>query len=135
MKKQFKLLVLGILVSGSQYLMAQTARVQVIHNCADAAAATVDIWVAGGTSPLIDNLQFRAAFGFTDLPAADSVFGAGAACGPWSTGKQTLVVSVVALTGNKRLPIPYRSTKRISPQNLKNSKIPIARPKKARIEI
>jgi len=61
MKKQFKLLVLGLLVSGSQYLMAQTARVQVIHNCADAAAATVDIWVAGSPLPLIDNFQFRAA--------------------------------------------------------------------------
>ncbi len=69
MKKQFKLLVLGLLVSGSQYLMAQTARVQVIHNCADAAAATVDIWVAGAPTPLIDNFQFRSAVGFTDLPA------------------------------------------------------------------
>jgi hypothetical protein len=69
MKKQFKLLVFGLLVSGSQYLIAQTARVQVIHNCADAAAATVDIWVAGAPTPLIDNFQFRTAVGFTDLPA------------------------------------------------------------------
>jgi hypothetical protein len=69
MKKQFKLLVLGLLVSGSQYISAQTARVQVIHNCADAAAATVDIWVAGAPTPLIDNFEFRSAVGFTDLPA------------------------------------------------------------------
>ena len=69
MKKQFKFLILGLLVTGSQYLTAQTARVQVIHNCADAAAATVDIWVAGAPTPLIDNFQFRSAVGFTDLPA------------------------------------------------------------------
>ena len=69
MKKQFRLLVIGLLVSGSQFLTAQTARVQVIHNCADAAAATVDVWVAGAPLPLIDNFQFRSAVGFTDLPA------------------------------------------------------------------
>jgi hypothetical protein len=69
MKKQFKFLILGLLVTGSQYLLAQTARVQVIHNCADAAASTVDIWVAGAPTPLIDNFQFRSAVGFTDLPA------------------------------------------------------------------
>ncbi len=51
---------------------AQTARLQVIHNSADAAASTVDIWLTVGVSPsvkLIDDLQFRNASAFIDAPA------------------------------------------------------------------
>lgn len=43
------------------------ARVQAIHNCADAAAATVDVYVNGDLA--IDNFAFRTATGFLDLPA------------------------------------------------------------------
>ncbi|MBL7950110.1 MAG: DUF4397 domain-containing protein [Flavobacteriales bacterium] len=46
---------------------AQTARVQVIHNCADAAAATVDVYVNGSLA--IDDFAFRTATEFLDLPA------------------------------------------------------------------
>jgi hypothetical protein len=48
---------------------ATTTRVQVIHNCADAAAATVDVWLNDGPMPLIDNFEFRKASAFIDAPA------------------------------------------------------------------
>lgn len=44
-----------------------TARVQVIHNCADAAAAQVDVWL--GNTLLLDNFAFRTASPFVDAPA------------------------------------------------------------------
>lgn len=44
-----------------------TARVQVIHNCADAAAATVDVWL--DNTLLIDDFAFRTASPFVDAPA------------------------------------------------------------------
>jgi len=46
---------------------AQTARVQVIHNCADAVADSVDVYVNGNKA--ITNFAFRTATGFMDLPA------------------------------------------------------------------
>jgi hypothetical protein len=42
------------------------ARVQVIHNSADAAAQTVDVWL--NDALLIDNFQFRTASPFIDAP-------------------------------------------------------------------
>jgi hypothetical protein len=44
-----------------------SARVQVIHNCADAAAATVDVYLNGAL--LLDNFAFRTATPFIDAPA------------------------------------------------------------------
>ena len=44
-----------------------TARVQVIHNCADAAASTVDVWL--DNTLLIDDFSFRTASPFVDAPA------------------------------------------------------------------
>ena len=44
-----------------------STRLQVIHNCADAAAATVDVWL--NNTLLIDNFQFRKASPFIDAPA------------------------------------------------------------------
>ena len=44
-----------------------TARVQVIHNCADLAAASVDIYL--NNDLLIDNFNFRTASPFIDAPA------------------------------------------------------------------
>lgn len=46
---------------------AQTARVQVIHNSADAAADTVDVWVNGTRA--LPNVAFRTATPFLSLPA------------------------------------------------------------------
>jgi hypothetical protein len=45
----------------------QTARVQVIHNSADAAAAVVDVWL--DNTLLLDNFAFRTASPFVDAPA------------------------------------------------------------------
>lgn len=47
--------------------VAQTARVQVIHNSTDAAAAVVDVYVNG--TMFLDNLEFRTASPFLDAPA------------------------------------------------------------------
>ena len=44
-----------------------TARVQVIHNCADAAATTVDVWL--NNTLLLDDFTFRTASPFVDAPA------------------------------------------------------------------
>ena len=47
------------------------ARVQVIHNAADPAAASVDIYLMEGTNELLklDDFAFRAATPFVDAPA------------------------------------------------------------------
>lgn len=46
-----------------------TARLEVIHNSADAAAASVDVYVNGALLPQLDNLEFRTSTGFLDVPA------------------------------------------------------------------
>ncbi|NDI98798.1 DUF4397 domain-containing protein [Flavobacterium sp. LaA7.5] len=51
--------------------IAQTARVQVIHNCADAAAAQVDVYLNGDL--LLNDFAFRTATGFIDAPAGTSL--------------------------------------------------------------
>jgi hypothetical protein len=48
-------------------LSAQTARLQVIHNCADLAATQVDVWL--DNTLLLDNFAFRTATPFIDAPA------------------------------------------------------------------
>jgi hypothetical protein len=50
---------------------AQTARVQVIHNCADAVAAEVDVYLNGDL--LLDDFAFRTATGFVDAPAGTPI--------------------------------------------------------------
>lgn len=50
-----------------QSASAQTARLQVIHNCADLAAATVDVWL--DNTLLLDDFAFRSATPFIDAPA------------------------------------------------------------------
>lgn len=49
-------------------LFGQTAKVQIIHNSPDAAAATVDIYLDGAATPAIDDFAFREATAFIDLP-------------------------------------------------------------------
>jgi len=52
-----------------------TARLQAIHNSADAAAAVVDVWLTTplGSTKLIDNFAFRTASPFIDAPAGVSI--------------------------------------------------------------
>jgi hypothetical protein len=47
------------------------ARVQIIHNSADAAAAVVDVWL--DQTLLIDNFAFRTASAFLDIPAEKEI--------------------------------------------------------------
>ncbi len=48
-------------------MSAQTARLQVVHNCADLAAAEVDVYVNGAL--LLNDFAFRTATSFIDVPA------------------------------------------------------------------
>lgn len=64
MKKPL-LLLSFVIISAVSY--SQSARVQVIHNSADALTATVDVYVNGMLT--LDNVNFRTASPFTDLPA------------------------------------------------------------------
>jgi len=66
MKPKFLTLIAAVLIGfGSIY--AQTARLQAIHNAADPAAATVDVYVNGAL--FIDDFDFREATPFVDVPA------------------------------------------------------------------
>lgn len=73
MKKLFQKLFSTVAVSviGFMALNAQTANVQVIHNCADPAAATVDVWVdlGAGQVPLLPGFDFREASPYTAVPS------------------------------------------------------------------
>jgi len=57
----------GIGLLASLGALAQTARIQVIHNSADAAASQVDVYLNGGL--LLDNFAFRTATPFTTVPS------------------------------------------------------------------
>lgn len=52
-------------------MQAQTARVQAIHNCADAAAATVDVYL--DDQILIDDFDFMSASPYIDAPAGSTI--------------------------------------------------------------
>jgi hypothetical protein len=60
--KNLKLLFLGLALTTVAWLNAQTARVQVIHNSADTAAATVDVWLDNTLT--LDDFNFREATPF-----------------------------------------------------------------------
>ncbi len=58
---------ISLFILQSAFVFAQTARVQVIHNSADAAAASVDVYL--GANKILDNFAFRNASPFIDAPA------------------------------------------------------------------
>lgn len=64
-----------IAVALSSSLSAQTAKVQVIHNSADPAAANVAVWIVNGmnATKAIDNFEFREASGYVDVPAGSPI--------------------------------------------------------------
>ncbi len=68
-------------------LVPPTARLQVIHNAADPAAALVDIYVNGALA--LDNFAFRSATPFIDVPAG-VVVNIGVAPGSSSSAADTL---------------------------------------------
>ena len=61
----------GLFTMVSTASMAQTARVQVIHNCADDIADSVDVYLNG--TKLLDNFAFRNASPFIDAPAGSPI--------------------------------------------------------------
>jgi hypothetical protein len=67
--KNFYLSVAFLAFTG--FLSAQEARVQVIHNSADTSARTVDVYL--NDTRVLDNLQFRRASGFVNIPAGTEV--------------------------------------------------------------
>jgi hypothetical protein len=71
LKKQLLTISLSLMLSG--LTMAQTAKVQVIHNSADAAAAQVDVYINGTLPPALDNFGFRKSTPFLDLPAGVNI--------------------------------------------------------------
>ncbi|MFN4234318.1 MAG: DUF4397 domain-containing protein [Bacteroidia bacterium] len=74
-----------------------TARVQVIHNSADAAAQTVDVWL--NNTLLLDNFAFRTASPFVDAPAG-SPFTIGIAPANSTSSSQAIATFPVTLNGN-----------------------------------
>ncbi len=69
--KTLKFLLFTILLTGMNSLLAQTARLQVIHNAADPGAASVDIYLNGAL--LLDNFEFREATPYIDAPAGTPI--------------------------------------------------------------
>ena len=67
MKKITHFIVAGAALLSAHASLAQTARVQVIHNSADAAAALVDVYLNGNI--LLNDFAFRTATPFIDAPA------------------------------------------------------------------
>ncbi|MDZ4845832.1 MAG: DUF4397 domain-containing protein [Chitinophagales bacterium] len=65
--KQKIFTMLPFLLASISSVFAQTARLQVIHNAADPAAASVDVYVNGGL--LLDDFGFRTATPYTDVAA------------------------------------------------------------------
>lgn len=72
-------------------IYAQTAKVQVIHNSPDAAAAVVDIYLSNGVdNPIfLDNVAFQTGIPYTDVPAGTYMVSIN---GPESTGMADAVV-------------------------------------------
>ncbi|MCW8810009.1 MAG: DUF4397 domain-containing protein [Ignavibacteriaceae bacterium] len=66
-----KFLLATVLITGLNFTIAQTARLQVIHNAADPGAASVDIYLDG--SLLLDNFGFREATPYIDAPAGTPI--------------------------------------------------------------
>lgn len=67
-KMKQKILLLAAALGCSALSFGQTAKLQVIHNCADAVADSVDVYVDG--TLLLDNFAFRTATPFTTVPAS-----------------------------------------------------------------
>ncbi len=98
MKKQITILMflMGSFSLGSK---AQTAELQIIHNAADPAAATVDIYVDGTIA--IDDFAFRTATTFLTLPAGVTL-NVGVAPGSSTSVADTIKNFAVTLADGQR---------------------------------
>lgn len=96
--KLFFSIVALALGAGFQTAKSQTASIQVIHNCADAAAATVDIYA--GSNLLINDLAFRnASPTLTNIPAA-TVLTIGIAPATSTSASQSIATFTVNFAAN-----------------------------------
>ncbi len=82
-------------------VFAQTAKVQVIHNCADPAAAKVDIYLNGQAVVPLNDFAFRTASVFVDLPAGMPIT-IGVAPGSSMSYADTLKTFKLTLESGKR---------------------------------
>ena len=89
---------LSLTVGAAFVASAQTARLQVIHNAADPAAATVDLYVNGALWK--DDFAFRAATAFEDVPA-NTLLNIGVAPGSSTSANDTLANFPVTLMGGE----------------------------------
>ena len=98
-----KNLLLSFFLLFAAYSFAQTAKVQIIHNSADVAAATVDIYVNAGPtdSPAVPDFSFREATPFLDLPAG-VLLDIGVAPGNSTSVNDTLKNFQVTLTADEK---------------------------------
>jgi hypothetical protein len=79
--------------------LGQPARLQVIHNAADPAAASVDVYLNG--SLLLDNFEFRKATPFVDVPSGVPL-NIGVAPGSSTSASDTLRNFTVTLAAGKK---------------------------------
>lgn len=79
MRKKFlklKAMVASVFLSAVAFAGAPDANVQVIHNCADPAADTVDVYISVGGGPdqiLLDNFAFRTASPYVQAPSTVAI--------------------------------------------------------------
>jgi len=84
---------------------AQTARVQVVHNSADLAAATVDVYVDDVNT--LDDFEFRTASPFVDLPAGVEIELSIAPGNSMSVADALLTVPVTLTDGETYIVVAY----------------------------
>lgn len=95
-----KKLLLATLMAGGMMSQANAqADIQIIHNCADPAAAVVDIYVNGTIA--LDNFEFRKATPFLSLPSGTTL-NIGVAPGNSTSVNDTLVNIPVVLTQGEK---------------------------------
>ncbi len=71
MKNQLLTIVLSLFIGSQMFAQPVTARVQVIHNSAAAAAALVDVWISFDTTSvkLLSDFAYKGATPYVDAPA------------------------------------------------------------------
>lgn len=89
------LTLLGLVLASSYTAFSQTAKVQIIHNCADPAASVVDVYVNGALA--LNDFQFRSATPYLDLPGG-TLLNIGIAPGNSTSVNDTLVNFPVTFT-------------------------------------